>query len=175
MHSWGGVMLPHLLDLCVCVCCHAVPLFNSSFKRLLKQSKFCCFILATTMNHTIAGCVHIWLMAIRTLMPIQPAMIVNKGNMNSSGQPMTSDSVTHIPTSGSEMIPYSTHILSLCFHQFVVKGCRHLKELLVYCYCNDISTALALTGLGCTLHVVVCGILAALKLICRYYLLYHKV
>ena len=46
-------------------------------------------------------------------MPIQPAMMVNSGNiMNSSGQPMASDRATHIQTSGSEKtVAYCTQVL----------------------------------------------------------------
>ena len=72
---------------CLHCCCKSNSISNRRFFRSLRAAVF---LLAATMNHIIAGYLHVSFMQMVPLMPTQDAMIVRSGKMNSPGQPVAS-------------------------------------------------------------------------------------
>ena len=91
MQSCGGVLCFSSEVSCLHCCCKSDSISNSGFFRSLRAAVFFWPLLAATMNHIIAGSLHVSFMRMVPLMPTQDAMMVRSGKkMNSQGQPMAS-------------------------------------------------------------------------------------
>ena len=86
-----------------------------------EQLSFLWPLLATTMNHIIAGSLHVSFFQMVPLMPTQDAMMVKSGKMNSTGQPMASARALMSTTTVGVQNISKVQAIALDFDQLVME------------------------------------------------------